>query len=231
MSYDVSTSFFQASRRAAETWQRAHTTPPQRARPLPLPLPNANRNQATDDRHPASSPTTASTTKTQQAAAGRRNVRAGAAAPRFGRALTANSPIQLWTTTSQASRSASPHSKPRPRPLCSKRSAWKLPRTSSRSAGNKRRAASARLVPLTNLTILPWPTTSRSAAGAAAANSVLPKQSIGMAKSTATASSAVGIPSTQSVAFTVPSAARPTRHRTWRILNSINSAKRNARRS
>jgi hypothetical protein len=37
--------------------------------------------------------------------------------------------------------------------------------------------------------------------------------------------------STQSVAFTVPNAARPTQQRALRILNSINSAKRNARRS
>jgi hypothetical protein len=67
--------------------------------------------------------------------------------------------------------------------------------------------------------------------GAAAANSALPKQSIGTAKSTTAASSAAEVPATPSMPFTVPSAARPTHHRALRILNSINSAKRNARRS
>jgi hypothetical protein len=74
-------------------------------------------------------------------------------------------------------------------------------------------------------------TTSRSAATAAVANSALPRPSIGTAKSTTMASSAAGVLATQSSAFTVPSAARPTRQRALRILNSISSAKRNARRS
>jgi hypothetical protein len=48
---------------------------------------------------------------------------------------------------------------------------------------------------------------------------------------TALKESAAGVPATQSMSFTAPSAARPTHHRALRLLNSINSAKRNTRRS
>ena len=80
---------------------------------------------------------------TPRLAAGRRNVRAGAAAVWLGRALTANSTNTLWKTN-PASPNASVHSKARPRRSWKRHSAWKQPRASSASADRKRRTASAR---------------------------------------------------------------------------------------